>query len=60
MAERLRILKYISPKYFQTLEVMEKTISDKNEPKWLLYAHIVLLIPVVCMLHTVLMQDAFF
>ena len=29
--ERLRISIHIS-KYFQTLEIMEKTLSDKNEP----------------------------
>ena len=32
MTERLRIL-IQTPDYFQTLEIMEKTLSDKNEPK---------------------------
>ena len=32
MTERLRILIYIS-NVFQTLEFLEKTLSDKNEPK---------------------------
>ena len=31
MTERLRILIHTS-KYFQTLEIMQKTLSDKNEP----------------------------
>ena len=31
MTERLRMLIHIS-NYFQTLEIMEKTLSDKNEP----------------------------
>ena len=32
MTERLRILIHIS-NYFQTVDIMEKTLSDKNEPK---------------------------
>ena len=31
VTERLRILIHISI-YFQTLEIMEETLSDKNEP----------------------------
>ena len=31
VTERLRILIHVSD-YFQTLEIMEKTLSDKNEP----------------------------
>ena len=33
VTERLRILIYISPFFFQTLEIVEKPLSDKNEPK---------------------------
>ena len=32
MTERLRTLIHYISKYFQTLEFMEKTLSDKNEP----------------------------
>ena len=33
VTERLRMLIHIS-NYFQTLEIMEKTFSNKNEPKY--------------------------